>query len=216
MSLFLRQSKILRRQCSGMTALETLLAIGMLSVFTGVVVMVMQFTFSFFKDAESGDRNEFEVFNGVLIDHQELHIAMDSLVELLSQPGISRDRLLGLIAYERCPSDNSSCVPCTDDENKICYPGIQIAFDPDEVQPNEACVSSPVANWGLNDLMPEVSLPPGYRLCLWITLDTEEETNPDQNGKSGPGIYLLQALPEQITASSLPTRRLFCRPRPFC
>ena len=77
-----------------MTALETLLAIGMLVVFTGVVVMVMQFTFSFFKESESGDKNELEVFNGVLIDHQELHIAMDSLVELLSQPGISRDRLL--------------------------------------------------------------------------------------------------------------------------
>ena len=214
-SLF-RQSKSLKCKCSGMTALETLLAIGMLSVFTGVVVMVMQFTFSFFNEAESGDKNEFEVFNGVLIDHQEIHSAMDSLIELLSQPGITRDRLLGLIANERCSSDNSpsNCVPCTDDENQNCYPGIQIAFDPDFDQPNKACVSSPVANWGLRKLMPEVSLPPGYRLCLWTT--TEKETIPDQNGKSGPGIYLLQALPEQIRPSSLPTRRLFCRPRPFC
>ena len=32
-----------------MTALETLLAIGMLVVFTGVVAIVMQFTLSFFK-----------------------------------------------------------------------------------------------------------------------------------------------------------------------
>ena len=31
-----------------------------------------------------------------------------------------------------------------------------------------------------------------------------------------PGIYLLQALPERLSATSLPTRRLFCRPRPFC
>ena len=30
------------------------------------------------------------------------------------------------------------------------------------------------------------------------------------------GIYLLQALPEQLSSASLPTRRLFCRPRPFC
>jgi len=149
----------------------------------------------------------------VLIDHQELHIAMDSLVELLSQPGISRNRLF---AQERCPTANppSNCLPCSDNPSKKCYPGTQIAFDPDLALPSQACVSSPVANWGLSRLMPEVSLPPGYRLCLWMT--TEQETNPDQNGKSRPGIYLLQALPEQLTASSLPTRRLFCRPRPFC
>ena len=192
-----------------MTTLETLLAIGMLTVFTGVVVMVMQFTFSLFKDAELGEKNEFDVFNGVLIDHQELHISMDSLVELLSQPGISRDRLLGLTAHDRCPSDNPLCVSCTDDTSEKCFPGIQIAFDPDFAKPNEACVSSPVANWGLRELMPEVSLPAGYRLCLWIT-------HPDKYGKSGPAIYLLQALPAQISPSSLPTRRLFCRPRPFC
>lgn len=37
-------------------------------------------------------------------------------------------------------------------------------------------------------------------------------------GEAGakPGIYLLQALPERLNASTLPTRRLFCRPRPFC
>ena len=211
MNFYSRQSTIFKQQCSGMTALETLLAIGMLSVFTGVVVMVMQFTLSFFKESESGAKNEYEVFNGVLIDHQELYIAMDSLVELLSQPGISRDRLF---AQERCPTGNPppNCLPCSDNKKEECYP--QIAFDLDDAQPNEACVSSPVANWGLSKLMPEVSLPPGYRLCLWMT--TEKETNPDQNGKSEPGIYLLQALPEQISASGLPTRRLFCRPRSSC
>ena len=80
MNFYSRQSTIFKQQCSGMTALETLLAIGMLAVFTGVVVMVMQFTLSFFKESESGAKNEYEVFNGVLIDHQELYIAMDSLL----------------------------------------------------------------------------------------------------------------------------------------
>jgi hypothetical protein len=213
MNLSFPQARRHGYECSGMTVLETLLAIGMLTVFTGVVVMVMQFTFSFFKESESGDKNELEVSNGVLIDHQELHLAMDSLVELLSQPGISRDRLF---AQERCPTGNPppNCLKCPDNDKERCYPGIQIAFDPGDAQPSEACVSSPVANWGLSKLMPEVYLPPGYRLCLWTT--TEKETNPDQYGKSGAGIYLLQALPEQVTPSSLPTRRLFCRPRPFC
>ena len=213
---FRRQAKGLEHECLGMTALETLLAIGMLMVFTGVVVMVLQFTLSFFKEAESGEKNEFDTFNGVLIDHQQLHIAMDSLVEVLSQPGISRDRLHGLIAQDRCPLDGlkSNCVPCTDDVSEKCSPGIQISFDPDLIQPNEACVSSPAADWGLSELITEVSLPPGYRLCLWST--SLKESNPYTNGISEPGIYLLQALPEQISPSSLPTRRLFCRPRPFC
>ena len=42
---------------SGMTMLESLLAISMLSVFTGVVAMVMQFTLRFFDEAESVVQN---------------------------------------------------------------------------------------------------------------------------------------------------------------
>ena len=66
--------------------------------------------------------------------------------------------------------------------------------------------------------MQEVSLPPGYRLCIWKTTAVESSLAALVNGANGakPGIYLLQALPEQLTSSSLPTRRLFCRPRPFC
>ena len=54
-----------------MTLIEALLALIMLTVFTGVVAMVMQFTLRFFNAAESGEQNEFEVSNGVLIDHQK-------------------------------------------------------------------------------------------------------------------------------------------------
>ena len=69
----------------GMTLLELLLAVLMLVVFTSVVVMVMEFTFRFLGEAESGDNNDLEVSNGVLIDHQEIHLAMDQLVEMSSQ-----------------------------------------------------------------------------------------------------------------------------------
>ena len=48
----------------GMTLLETLLAMTMLVVFTGVVAVVMQFTLRFFTTAESGEQNEFDVSNG--------------------------------------------------------------------------------------------------------------------------------------------------------
>ena len=78
-----------------MTLLEMLLAVLMLVVFTGVVAMVMEFTFRFLGEAESGENNDLEVSNGVLIDHQEIHLAMDQLVEILGQPGITKARLVG-------------------------------------------------------------------------------------------------------------------------
>ena len=178
----------------GMTLLETLVAILMLVVFTGVVAVVMEFTLRFLGDAESGEKNEFEVSNGVLIDHQEIQVVMDQLVEVLSQPGISKERLFG---------------------QEAGYP--QIAFGPDQTDPQTACPSTdPVTQWDLP--MPAITLPPGYRLCLWSTTARESDMSSLLHGADGaqPGIYLLQALPERLTATTLPTRRLFCRPRPFC
>ena len=177
-----------------MTLVEMLVAVLMVVVFTGVVAMVMEFTFRFLGDAESGERNEFEVSNGVLIDHQEIQLAMDQLVEVLAQPGLSKERLDGQEADH-----------------------LQIAFDPDSTDPQVACpLADPVAQWGLP--MPTITLPQGYRLCLWKTTALESPMASllaDADGAK-PGIYLLQALPERLSASTLPTRRLFCRPRPFC
>ena len=127
-----------------MTQIEALIAIIMLAVFTGIVALVMQFTLRFFAASESGKRNEFEVSNGVLIDHQQIQIAMDGLVEVLSQPGISLERLKG---QERCSAGAppSSCAACTDDFNASCLP--QIAFDPSS-DPELACPPAlPVTQW---------------------------------------------------------------------
>ena len=164
---------------SGMSLLELLLAISMLAVFTGVVAMVMQFTLRFFSASESGISNSSS--NGVLIDHQQIHIAMDALVEVLSQPGID----LSNISYSQ-------------DES-----------------PRNVCSADPVCDWGLENFIDRNKvkdlLPPGYLLCLWETTETAQAVSTTM-----PSIYLLQALPEQITPSSLATRRMFCRPRPFC
>ena len=159
MNLSLRSNSYSATQCSGMTLLETLVAIMMLTVFTGVVAMVMQFTLRFFALAESGVKNqEFKVSNGVLIDHQQIYIAMDALVDLLSQPGISLERLK---AQERCPSAGtpSNCVPCPDDVAKKCYPDPQISFDAQSDKPEDACKSQPVTQWVLSALMAEVKIP---------------------------------------------------------
>jgi hypothetical protein len=180
-----------RRDEVGMTVLEMLIASLMLVVFTGVVAMVMEFTLRFLGVAEAGERNEFEVSNGVLIDHQEIHFSMDLLVEMLSQPGISKERLDGQMLGKQ-----------------------RIAFDPAKDEPTVACVASdPVQKWGLP--MQKISLPPGYRLCLWTTSAAEPSLTALLAGAK-PGIYLLQALPEELSAATLPTRRLFCRPRSFC
>lgn len=176
-----------------MTLLEMLLAVLMLVVFTGVVAMVMEFTFRFLGAFESGEKNDLEVFNGVLIDHQKIHLAMDQLVEILVQPGITKSRLDG-------------------DE-----PGLpQMAFSLD-VAPRSACIAAdPATQWGTP--LPTIELPPGYSLCLWKTSVTESsiEDLMSEVGGARPGIYLLQALPAELSASTLPTRRLFCRPRLFC
>ena len=175
----------------GMTLLEMLLAMMMLVVFTGVVASVMQFTLRFFSAAESGEQNEFEVSNGVLIDQQQIQMAMDDLVEVLSQPGISMEGL----AFARKKENIEDACPA----------------------------AQPVKKWGLpigeqrSDEIEDL-IPPGYRLCLWKTTAGESSMSvliADSDGAK-PGIYLLQALPEQLSSTSLPTRRLFCRPRPFC
>jgi len=155
-----------------MTLLEMLLAMSMLVVFMGVVVMVMEFTNQFFVDAERGGK-------GALIEHAEIQIDMDRLVEVLSQSGITHAQIRNFSSSHSLPLP-STCVASGED-----IP----------------------TKWGLP--IPSTSLTPdGYSLCLWST-DPPETV-------SSPGIYVLQALPDSLSASKLPTRRIFCRPRHLC
>ena len=178
MSFYFRYVRRPQYEFTGMTILELLLALAMLVVFTGVVAMVMQVTLRFYGPAESIEQNGVIAPKGVLIDHGQLHIAMDGLVEVLSQPGVS----LNGIAFTQ--SDNPG-IACTDDPQRVWK--LQNFLGRNEVK-------------GL--------LPPGYRLCLLKTTVPETATT--------PGIYLLQALPEQLSPFALPIRRLFCRPLPHC
>ena len=156
----------------GMTLLETLLAMSMLVVFTGVVVMVMEFTNRFFLEAEGNGK-------GVLIEHAEIQMTMDRLVEFLSQPGVTRTQIKNF-SRPYSASLPSTCV----------VSGGDIALA-----------------WNLP--IPSISLAPdGYSLCLWSTKPLEDSSN--------PGIYVLQALPDSLSPSKLPTRRIFCRPRHLC
>lgn len=86
----------------------------------------------------------------------------------------------------------------------------------------KGCVFDPMSgdlnaesgSWGLPG--PAVSLPPGYQVCLHSTSLAETPIDKLLDQAGSPGIYLIQALPETKSASALPARRLFCRPKPFC
>lgn len=178
-----------------MTLLEMVVAMMMLVMFTGVVVAVLEVTSRFAGEVEATDAEGRSTSNGVLIDHQEIQIGLDQLANVLGQPGISKRRLDGGVAG---------------------YP--QIAF-PASADPDQACApagSDPLLFWRLPG--PALRFPPGYRICVWRTGLVEASTQAlmDRQGGARAGLYVIQALPEQASAASLPTRRLFCRPRPFC
>ena len=100
----------------------------------------------------------------------------------------------------------------------------QPGLDPEDLSRIQAkgCVFDPMSgdlnadsgSWGLPG--PAVSLPPGYRVCLYSTSLAETSIEQLLNQTGSPGIYLIQALPETTSVSALPARRLFCRPKPFC
>ena len=185
----------LRSNDSGMTVLELLLAITMLLVFTGVVVMVSSTIIRFIAPISSGSGSGAMRSNGLLVDQKELRSTLNSLVSVLEQPGISREQLLGTVGA-----------------------GSPIAYA-QSTDPEQACVIDPVGAWKLplprGNIAP---LPAGYRICLWMTSIQESSLQQllDNDNGAKPGIYVIQALPEELTTSHLPIRLLFCRPKPFC
>lgn len=179
---------------SGMTVLELLVAVTLLLVFTGVVVLVsgtlLRFLSPMVRGAGSGTLRS----NGLLIDQMELRTTMKSLVSLLEQPGISRSQILGL-------EDG----------------GLSAIAHPQSADPDRVCVIDPIRAWNLPLATGSVpALPLGYRLCVWTTSIQEATTQQLLSGGASPGVYVMQALPEQLTTSHLPSRLLFCRPKPFC
>jgi hypothetical protein len=182
----------------GMTLFEMILAMMMLIIFTGSVAMVMQFTTTFMAESDrelveksgcDADIDPETCSKGLLVDHANLQIAMDQLVDILVQPAVdakANSVLIGLI--------------------------------------NTHCTRSPITDWNLSGLKlhsPTDSrfLPPEYKFCLWQTATRPESPLQDLISTvtgAKPGLYVLQAVPIKLSPSSLPTRRLFCRPQPFC
>ena len=161
----------------GMTSPELVLAIIMLTTFTGVFVLVTQFISSFFQPLNNEAKEEYikaeKDLTDVLADHLVINKTIDNIIELFSQPGIDRSFFFGL-----------------------------------------ACTSLPKQEWQIPSL--ESNFPNTYELCIKPAFP-ESSYQILQEMQSPPGIYILYAKPlNGITFNSLPLRRIFCRPRPFC
>ena len=90
----------------GMTLPELVLAIFMLTTFTGLSVMVIKFTSRFFqplnidnlKKEENLQENNLtnNELRDILNDQYKINSAFDSIIEILSQPGINKNFILDL------------------------------------------------------------------------------------------------------------------------
>ena len=84
----------------GMTLPELVLAIFMLIAFTGFTVMVVQYTSRFFQPLNEEAKEEFissgKELQDILNDQTQINNAFDSIIEVLSEPGIKKNYILNL------------------------------------------------------------------------------------------------------------------------
>ena len=89
-----------QKENKGMTLPELVLAILMLTAFTGVTVLVTEFTSRFFQPLNEEAKEEYITNNkepsDMLNEHSQINSAFDSILEILSEPGIDKNFILNL------------------------------------------------------------------------------------------------------------------------
>ena len=84
----------------GMTLPELVLAILMLTAFTAVTVLVTEFTARFFqplnKEVQEENISSNNEPSDMLNDHAQINSTFDSIIEILSEPGIDKKFILNL------------------------------------------------------------------------------------------------------------------------
>lgn len=92
--------KIKKTHNEGMTLPELVLAIFMLIAFTGFTVMIVRYTARFFQPLNEEAKEEYisseKELQDMLNDHTQINNAFDSIIEILSEPGIKKDFILNL------------------------------------------------------------------------------------------------------------------------
>lgn len=150
----------------GMTFPELILAFLMLTAFTGVTVMVTQYTSTFLKKVSDN--------SDVVNDFVQLNFVFDSIVEILSEPGI--------------------------DKNKIS---------------DFTCTNEPSRDWNIPSV-DDKAIPDSYKICLDEILFEDDLQQLISDEDANPGIYILYSKIKKQSISTIPVRRIFCRPKPFC
>ena len=80
----------------GMTLPELILAILMLTAFTGITVMVTEFTSRFFQPLNKENISSNNEPSDMLNDHSLINNTFDSIIQILSEPGIDKNFILNL------------------------------------------------------------------------------------------------------------------------
>ena len=103
----------------GMTLPELVLAIFMLIAFTGFTVMIVQYTSRFFQPLNEEAKEEYISSNkelrDMLNDHTQINNALDSIIDILSEPGIKKDTILNLECTYRPSVKWNICLLYTSD-----------------------------------------------------------------------------------------------------
>ncbi len=108
----------------GMTIPELVLAIFMLTAFTGITVMVTQYTSRFFQPLDEESISSSKELKDQLNDHFQINKAFDSIIKILSQPGIDKNTIINLkctaspsLEWGNIPSIDTITIPKS---YKIC------------------------------------------------------------------------------------------------
>lgn len=101
-----KNTKLTKKNNKGMTLPEMVLAVLMLTIFTGVFILVTRFTAQFIQPINTdGERNFQLAENGlnkdnelqdILNDHLKINNTIDSIIEIFSQPGTDKNFILNL------------------------------------------------------------------------------------------------------------------------
>jgi len=122
----MKQTKKIKKDL-GMTIPELVMATLMLTAFTSVFIVVARFTANFLQPINvEGERN-FELAKDISIqenempdilnDHYQINVAIDSIISILSQPGIDKSFILDLkctsLPYTewKIPAINEKAIP---------------------------------------------------------------------------------------------------------
>ena len=171
--------KNIKKYNEGMTLPELVLAIFMLISFTGFTLMIVRYTSRFFQPLNEEAKEEYisakKDLKDNLNDQTLINNAFDSIIEILSEPGIKKDYILNL-----------------------------------------ECTSLPALEWNIPSIDTK-AIPKSYKICIKSTSLSESSYSGLSSGEGKPGIYILYSKPDNgISVSATPSRRIFCRPKPFC